>query len=50
MNDKNDKNDKEIQELVEEHWNWLQDLLKKVYIGAFIHGFKHGMQGKREMK
>lgn len=26
----------------EEHWMWLEGLLRKVYIDAFIHGYKHG--------
>ena len=33
-------------ELAEEHWKWLQSLLKKVYIDAFVHGYKHGRNEK----
>lgn len=25
-----------------EHWNWLEGLLRKVYIDAAIHFYKHG--------
>lgn len=27
--------------LAEEHWCWLEPLLKYLYTTAFIHGFKH---------
>jgi len=29
-------------ELAEEHWKWLETLLHKIYVDAFIHGYKHG--------
>ncbi len=31
----------EIEQIAEEHWDWLQSLLKLLYITAFIHGAKH---------
>jgi len=33
-------------ELACEHWNWLSSLLEKVYIDAFIHGYKHGSEDR----
>lgn len=32
--------------LAEEHWTWLETLLRKVFVDAFIHGYKHGKQSK----
>ena len=32
--------------LANEHWAWLQTLLEKIYKDAFIHGYKHGREGK----
>jgi len=32
----------EAERLAEEHWAWLEGLLHKVYVDAFIHGIKHG--------
>ena len=40
-------------ELAQEHWSWLQEILdkqremeRKLFIDAFVHGFKHGIQKK----
>ena len=30
--------------IANEHWDWLETLLRKVYIDSFIHGFKHGIE------
>lgn len=30
--------------LAEEHWEWLESLLHKIFIDAFIHGYKHSQQ------
>lgn len=30
------------EQLAQEHWKWLSSLLKKMYIDAFVHGYKHG--------
>ena len=45
----NDLVEKEARKLAEEHWAWLESILeeqrrmeKKLFIDAFIHGFKHG--------
>lgn len=38
----------EGERLAQEHWKWLQSILKKIYIDAFIHGYKHGKE--RESK
>lgn len=34
--------------LATEHWNWLESLLRKIYIDTFIHGYKHGMKDEKE--
>jgi len=31
-------------QLAEEHWGWLESLLRKIFIDAFIHGYKHSQQ------
>ena len=36
------------EELAEEHWEWLQRLLERVYKDAFIHGYKHGREDLEE--
>jgi len=40
--------EKEVRTKAEEHWGWLESLLHKVYVDAFIHGFKHGQEVKRK--
>ena len=35
-------------ELAEAHWKWLETLLHKIYVDAFIHGMKHGEETKNE--
>ena len=41
-------NEEEIRQLAEEHWEWLRAILLvivgKVYIDAFLHGYKHGKE------
>lgn len=44
---------KDSLELAQEHWVWLQDVLakqremeRKLFIDAFVHGFKHGKESK----
>ena len=46
--------DKQIRELAEKHWDFVGKLLdqqrlieKKLFIDAFIHGYKHGESKKR---
>ncbi len=41
-------------EQAQEHWNWLKEILneqrtmeRKLYISAFLHGFKHGKEEKK---
>lgn len=36
--------------LAEKHWVWLESLLHKVYVDAFEHGYKHGMNDKVGVK
>ncbi len=31
------------------HWQWLESILKKVYIDAFKHGYKHGVEDTQAM-
>ena len=44
------KEDKTARELATEHWDWLETLLRKVYIDAFIHGYKHGEEKDEDKK
>jgi len=37
--------EQEARELAEKHWEWLETLLHKIYVDAFIHGIKHGKEG-----
>ena len=39
----------EGKKLAEEHATWLFDLLRKVYVEAFEHGYKHGWDDYYEM-
>lgn len=32
----------EARKLAEEHWEWLESLLHKIYVDALVHGIKHG--------
>jgi hypothetical protein len=36
----------EARDLAQKHWEWLEGLLRKMYIDAFVHGFKHGQEDK----
>ncbi len=36
-------NEDEVRKLAEEHWEWLESLLHKVYVDAMIHGYKHAI-------
>ncbi len=29
-------------ELAEEHWQYVESICHKMYVDAFVHGFKHG--------
>lgn len=40
--------EKEVRAKAEEHWNWLEGLLHKIYVDSFIHGFKHGQEMERK--
>jgi len=40
-------------ELAQEHWKWLAEVLdkqrdmeRKLFVDAFVHGFKHGKDSK----
>jgi len=41
------KPNKTPEQLAEEHWKWLETLLHKIYVDAFVHGEKHGKDGKK---
>ena len=46
-----EKEDKEkAEKLANEHWAWLQTLLGKVYKDAFAHGYRHGIEKKRNRR
>ena len=34
--------------LAEEHWVWIETWLHMVYVDAFIHGLKHGIEDKEK--
>ena len=34
-------------ELAEEHWKWVETWLHIVYVDAFVHGYKHGVEDTR---
>jgi len=31
----------QARKMAEEHWKWLEPLLRELYVGAFMHGVKH---------
>lgn len=31
-----------IEEIAEEHWKYVESICHKMYVDAFIHGWKHG--------
>jgi len=35
-------NEKQVKDLAEQHWQYVESICHKMYIDAFIHGFKHG--------
>jgi len=37
--------DDEIKELAETHWVYVESICHKMYVDAFIHGYKHGVEG-----
>jgi len=41
------KRTEEAQKLAEEHWEWLELLLHKIYVDAMIHGIKHGQDNTK---
>ncbi len=48
------KPSKTPRQIAEEHWEWIESLLfqqrlmeKKLFIDAFIHGYKHGKEIKK---
>ena len=38
--------EEEARKLAEEHWKWLESLLRKLYVDAMVHGIKHGQEKK----
>jgi len=34
-------------ELAEQHWKWVETWLHIVYVDAFVHGYKHGVEDTR---
>jgi len=39
---------KTARELGEEHWKYVESICHKMYVDAFVHGFKHGDKGDYE--
>ena len=39
-------NEKEVKEMAEEHWKYVEGICHKMYVDAFIHGWKHGKGDK----
>ena len=35
-------------ELAEEHWVWLESILRKIFIDAFVHGYKHAKDKEKK--
>ena len=33
---------KNVKELAEDHWKYVESICHKMYVDAFVHGFKHG--------
>jgi len=42
MSNKVDTRNAEL--MAKEHWGWLQTILERVYVDAFIHGWKHAKE------
>ena len=40
--------DEDAKKLAEEHWEWLESLLHKIYVDAMVHGIKHGQEFPHE--
>ena len=38
----NTEDEIEIRKIAEEHWKYVESICHKMYVDAFIHGFKHG--------
>jgi len=36
--------EEEARKLATSHWEWLETLLRKIYIDSFIHGAKHSKE------
>lgn len=34
------------EQLAQEHWVWLETVLRKMYTNAFVHGYKHGKDSR----
>ena len=34
----------EVQDLAEEHWKYVESICHKMYVDAFVHGYKHGKE------
>ena len=39
----------EARQLAEEHWKWVESLLHKIYVDAFVHGITHGQEDEGTM-
>jgi len=37
-------NDDKVKNLAEEHWRYVESICHKMYVDAFVHGYKHGKE------
>ena len=36
-------NNNTIEDIAEAHWTYVESICHKMYVDAFIHGYKHGV-------
>ena len=41
------RSEEEIKEIGEIHWKYVESICHKMYIDAFIHGWKHGVENEQ---
>lgn len=40
----------EVEQMAEDHWEFLERWLHMVYVDVFVHGYKHGVEDARGNK
>ena len=38
----------QIKEKAEEHWKFLESWLHRIFVDAFLHGYKHGIEEEQD--